>query len=39
MIGPGTGLGHSIIVSNEFVEDGIMVLPSEAGHADVPFID
>lgn len=28
VIGPGTGLGHSIIFNNKFVEDGITVLPS-----------
>lgn len=28
VIGPGTGLGHSVIFNNPFVEDGITVLAS-----------
>ena len=38
VIGPGTGLGHSTIFYNE-IAGSFIILPSEAGHSDVPYID
>jgi glucokinase len=39
VIGPGTGLGHSVILKNDASEDNIRVLPSEGGQSDPPCID
>jgi glucokinase len=39
VIGPGTGLGHSVIFNSGQTSSNILVLPSEAGHSDIPFID
>lgn len=40
VLGPGTGLGNSIIYSAPFRKrERIYVLPSEGGHRDYPYVD
>lgn len=40
VLGPGTGLGNSIIFSAPFRKrERIYVLPSEGGHVDCPYIN
>ena len=40
IIGPGTGLGNSLLYTAPFrYRKRVYVLPSEGGHTDFPYID